>query len=176
MIGNPDFFPGNGQNLGSDISTLANPEGELHLRFFLSSGEEFAIPATGIAEVLQQPPERITPIPNTSPLLLGTINLRGQIIWVADLGQFFGDKSVLNTDRSEIPVIAIEDRETFLGLAVERLGEMDWLDIERLQNATHIRDDMAPFIQGQWNLNQENNQLLKLLDCVAILRSARWAA
>ena len=176
MIGNPDFLTGNGQDISPDIQSLESPEGELHLRFFIPSGAEFALPATGVKEVMQQSPDRITAIPNASPLLLGTINLRGQVIWVADLGQFLGDTSVLNTERSEIPVIAIEEQETILGLAIDRLGEMDWLDIEKIQLTTNIPDNMAPFVQGEWMLNQESNQFLRLLDHIAILRSARWAA
>jgi twitching motility protein PilI len=150
-------------------------EGELHLRFFLSSSEEFALPAVAIREVMQQTPDRITPIPNASPLLLGTINLRGQVIWVADLGQFLGDPTALNTDRLEIPVIAVEDQDTILGLAVESLGDMEWLNIEHLQTATSVPDHIAPYVQGEWVSGTESPKMLRLLDHIAILRSARWA-
>ncbi|MBL1210251.1 chemotaxis protein CheW [Geminocystis sp. GBBB08] len=150
------------------------PEGELHLRFTLPSGDKFALPAVGIREVMQQEPDRITPIPNASPLLLGTINLRGEIIWVADLGQFLGYPNMLNTDRSEVPVIAIEEQEIILGLAVDKLGAMQWLDVDTLQIPQNIPDHIAPYIQGEW-LDEENNYV-RLLDQIAILRSARWVA
>ncbi len=176
MVDNPELFTGNGQDISPDIQELKNPEGELYLRFYLPSGDEFALPAAGIREVMQQAPDRITAIPNAPPLLLGTINLRGQVIWVADLGQFLGDTGGLNTERQEIPVIAVEDQETIVGLAVARLGAMDWLDVKQLQMATNILDNMAPFVQGEWVLNKELNQCLRLLDQIAILRSARWAA
>lgn len=174
MITNPDFIAENEQ--------VVSREGELHLRFYLASGDEFALPATGIKEVMQQEPDRITPIPNASPLLLGTINLRGQIIWVADLGQFLGDPALLNTERSEIPVIAIEDQDIILGLAVEKLGDMEWLDNKKLKTTTDVPDYIVPYVQGEWLLNQQDteqvlkSQYLRLLDQVAILRSARWVA
>src|SRR5919199_6294857 len=104
MVGNPDFLTSSGQDQASEFQELESPEGELHLRFFVPSGNEFALPATGIREVISPTPDRITPIPNASPLLLGTLNWRGQVIWVADLGQFLGDMAILNTDRPEIPV------------------------------------------------------------------------
>lgn len=176
MVGNFDFLTGNGQDISPDIQELQTPEGELHLRFYIPSGNEFALPATGIREVISQSPDRITPIPNASPLLLGTINLRGQVIWVADLGQFLGDTVPLNTERQEISVIAIEEQETILGLAIERIVAMDWLDIEQLKLSSNVPDSMAPFVRGDWVLNEEANQYLHLLDQVAILRSARWAA
>jgi purine-binding chemotaxis protein CheW len=181
MVSNPDFLTENNQEISSDIQEqLKERQGELHLRFYLPSGDEFALPAMGIKEVMQQEPDRITPIPNASPLLLGTINLRGQVIWVADLGQFLGDTVALNTERAEIPVIAIEEQETILGLAVEKLGEMEWLDVEQLQMPMNVPDYIAPYVQGEWVFSNEENEqekfFLRLLDHVAILRSARWVA
>ncbi|MBD1807441.1 chemotaxis protein CheW [Microcoleus sp. FACHB-SPT15] len=176
MVGNPDFLTGRGQDQAPEFQELESPEGELHLRFYVPSGGEFALPATGIREVLSKEPDRITAIPNASPLLLGTINIRGRVIWVSDLGQFLGDTAVLNTDRPEIPIIAVEDQDTMLGLAIDRIVGMDWLDIDQVQMPTNVPDSMAPFLRGEWVLDQESNQFLRLLDQVAILRSARWAA
>ena len=176
MVGNPDFLTGRGQDQAPEFQELESPEGELHLRFYVPSGSEFALPATGIREVLSKEPDRITAIPNASPLLLGTINIRGRVIWVSDLGQFLGDTAVLNTDRPEIPIIAVEDQDTMLGLAIDRIVGMDWLDIDQVQMPTNVPDSMAPFLRGEWELDKESNQFLRLLDQVAILRSARWAA
>lgn len=175
MVGNPDFLTGKGDEGGPEFQELESPEGELHLRFYVPSGNEFALPATGIREVLEPSPNQITAIPNASPLLLGTLNMRGRVIWVSDLGQFLGDTIAVNTDRTEIPVIAIEDQDTMLGLAVDRIVDMDWLDIDQLQMASNVPDTMAPFLRGEWVLDQEQGKFLRLLDQVAILRSARWA-
>ena len=136
----------------------------------------YALPAIGIREVISTSPDRITAIPNASPLLLGTLNWRGQVIWVADLGQFLGDAVILNTDRTEISVIAVEDQDTMIGLAVERIVGMAWLDIEQVQMPTNVPDSMAPFLRGEWLIDEADNRYLRLLDQMAILRSARWAA
>jgi twitching motility protein PilI len=176
MIANPDFFGNNEDELSSDIQELEGREGELYLRFYVASGDEFALPAVSIREVMQQPPDRITSIPNSSPLLLGTINLRGQVMWVADLGQFLGDSKNLNTQRQEIPIIALESEDIILGLAIDRLGQMDWRDVEQLEKATHTAEQMELFVLGEWLLNDSSEQVIRLLDHHAILRSARWAA
>jgi twitching motility protein PilI len=176
MVGNPDFLTGRGQDQAPEFQELESPEGELHLRFYIPSGSEFALPATGIREVLSPSPDRITPIPNVSPLLLGTLNVRGRVVWVADLGQFLGDTTPLNTDRTEVNVIAVEDQDIMLGLAVDRIVGMDWLDIETVQMPTNVPDSVAPFLRGEWILDDQSNKFLRLLDQVAILRSARWAA
>jgi|SRR6478672_7498522 purine-binding chemotaxis protein CheW len=176
MVGNLDFLTGIGQDQTSDFQELESPEGELHLRFYVPSENEFALPAIGIREVISTSPDRITAIPNASPLLLGTLNWRGQVIWVADLGQFLGDAVILNTDRTEISVIAVEDQDTMIGLAVERIVGMAWLDIEQVQMPTNVPDSMAPFLRGEWLIDEADNRYLRLLDQMAILRSARWAA
>ncbi|HIK28979.1 MAG: chemotaxis protein CheW [Oscillatoriaceae bacterium SKW80] len=176
MVGNPDFLTGASIDQAAEFQELESPEGELHLRFYVPSGNEFALPAIGIREVIAPSPDRITPIPNVSPLLLGTLNVRGRVIWVADLGQFLGDTIALNTDRPELPVIAVEDQDTILGLAVDRIVGMDWLDVEQIKMPTNVPDSMAPFLRGEWVLGEKGDRYLRLLDQVAILRSARWAA
>jgi twitching motility protein PilI len=176
MVGNPDFLAGKGHDQGPEMQELETPEGELHLRFYVSSGEELALPAIGIREAILQSPDRITPIPNVSPLLLGTLNVRGRVIWVADLGQFLGDPMPLNTDRTELSVIAIEDQDSMLGLAIDRIIGMAWLNIDDIQMPTDVSDAMAPFIRGEWVVDEESDRRLRLLDQVSILRSARWAA
>ncbi|MEO1590852.1 MAG: chemotaxis protein CheW [Cyanobacteria bacterium J06632_22] len=175
MVGNPDFQTGRGQDQAPELQELETPDGELHLRFYVASGDEFALPATGIRRIIENPPDRITPVPNVSPLLLGTLNEQGRVIWVADLGQFLGYPKAMNTDRAEIPVIAVEDQGTMLGLAVNQIVGTDWLDAESVQVTQNYPDTMAPFLRGEW---QDDNaqQPLRLLDHIAILRSARWAA
>ncbi len=175
MNTNPELSTESDQDFSLELQSLENPEGELHLRFFLPSGKEFALPAQGIAEVLQQSPEEIALIPNASPLLLGTINLRGKIVWVADLCQFLGDLGSLNTDRPTVPVIAVEYQEQVLGLAIDKIGDIDWLDVENLTATTGLIDSMSSFVSGQWQ-SQDDGEALNLLDFSKILRSARWAA
>ncbi len=175
MVSKPDFLGGSGQDHFRPELQVESPEGELYLRFYIPSHQELALLATGIREVIELSPDRITPIPNASPLLLGTLNLRGRVIWVADLGQFLGEVAALNTDRAEIPVIAIEEQDTIVGLAVEEIGGMDWLDVQHLMAPSGVPDTMIPFLRGEWMLDAQKNQCLRLLDQTAILRSARWA-
>jgi len=159
-----------------EIQLRDAPEGELHLRFYVPSGREFALPATGIKEVVIQAPQMITSVPNVSFLLLGTMNLRGQVIWVADLGQFLGESAGVTAERSELPVIAIEQNEIMVGLAVEGIIGMDWLDVEELtQPSEQLPETMAAFIRGEW-ATPGTERPLRLLDPSTLLRSSRWSA
>jgi len=174
MVGNPDFQTISGKDQAPELQEIETPEGELHLRFFIADEDEFALPATGIRRIIEYAPDHITPVPNVSPLLLGTLNQQGRVIWVADLGQFLGCAKPMNTDRAEIPVIAVEEQGTMLGLAVNQVVGTDWLDTEALRPTAHSVDAIAPFLKGEWPLETDNP--LKLLDHIAILRSARWVA
>jgi len=182
MVGNPDFQTISGHDQAPELQEIETPEGELHLRFFMTDEEEFALPATGIRRIIEHAPDHITPVPNVSPLLLGTLNEQGRVIWVADLGQFLGYPKPMNTDRAEIPVIAVEEAGTMLGLAVSQIIGTDWLDIDALKATADPSDVMAPFLKGEWPLKPKSgsrdssDKSLKLLDHIAILRSARWVA
>jgi purine-binding chemotaxis protein CheW len=164
--------------INSSLDIKEDPQGELYLKFYLASGRQLALSALGIREVMQQPPSKITSIPNTSPLLLGTMNFRGQIIWVVDLGQFIGESGLLNTDRPEIPIIAVELQEMLLGLAIEKLGPTDWLEAEHLQTYQNEGAAIDAFIQGVWNVEAESKPTnnLHLLDLNAVFESSQWVA
>ncbi|MEL7067964.1 MAG: chemotaxis protein CheW [Cyanobacteria bacterium J06581_3] len=174
MVGNPDFQTISGQDQAPELQEIETPEGELHLRFFITEEDEFALPATGIRRIIEHAPDHITPVPNVSPLLLGTLNQQGRVIWVADLGQFLGCAKPMNTDRAEIPVIAVEDQGTMLGLAVHEVIGTDWLDGDALKPSAGAADGMDSFLRGEWALDAD--KALRLLDHIAILRSARWVA
>jgi twitching motility protein PilI len=160
----------------SEIQESRQPEGELYLRFYLPSGAEFALPAVGIKEVMQQPVDKIASVPNASPLLIGAINLRGRVIWVADLGKFLGYDGELSGKRGEIPTIVIDNQDTILALAVGRLGNMEWLDSGQLRQGTNLPDTIAPYVEGEWAIEGTSQPALRILDHSAILQSARWAA
>lgn len=163
------------ESFSPEIQPREAPEGELHLRFYVPSKREFALPATGIREVVIQSPQLITSIPNASYLLLGTMNLRGQVIWVADLGQFLGEAAGVATERSELPVIAIEENEAIIGLAVEGIVGMDWLNMEQVATSEQLPESIAPFARGVWEAPGSERPLC-LLDPGAILRASHWSA
>ena len=54
---------------------------------------------------------------------------------------------------------------------------MEWLDLEQLQLSADVPDLIAPYVQGEWGSAENSaSKVLRLLDHVAILRSARWSA
>lgn len=163
----------------SEAQVSAGPEGELFLRFFVTLTDEFALGATGIHRIIECSPDRITPVPNVSPLLLGTLNEQGRVVWIADLAHFLGYPSTLNTDKPEISVIVVEDQGTMLGLAINRIVGTQWLNPDATRIISRSADTtMDPFLRGEWLLPPEGTEpiTLRLLDHLAVIRSARWVA
>ena len=155
---------------------VQNPEGDLHLRFFLESGEELAMPAMGIREVLAIASDQITPVPNVSPYLLGILNLRGQVVWVTDVGQFLGEPKPITIDQGELSIIVIESGEMILGLAVSSVKGMEWLNAETLRPASNVNDNLLPFIAGEWVASNASEKPLQLINPEAIIKSSKWVA
>ena len=155
---------------------VQNPEGDLHLRFFLESQAEFALPAMGIREVLSIASDQITPVPNVSPYLLGILNLRGQVVWVADIGQVLGEPKPISVDQGELSVIVIEAGDIMLGLVVASVKGMEWLNADALKPSSHSNEALTPFLVGEWGQGQESESPLQLIDPEAIVKSACWTA
>jgi purine-binding chemotaxis protein CheW len=173
MVLNLDFLTSDDTPGTADVNIVSR-EGELCLRFDVPSGNEFAIAASGVREVMSVYLDRITPIPNASPFFLGTYNWRGQVIWVADLGQFLGDRVLVNPDQNEISVLIVEEQELVMGFAVHTVANTEWLDVNHMTTDTNIPVAMRAFVKGVYITNRSDAPELRLLDRVAILRSSHW--
>jgi purine-binding chemotaxis protein CheW len=181
MVLNLDFLTSDDAPNSNEV-TSSNRDGELCLRFDVPSGNEYALPASGVREVMSVYFDRITPIPNASPFFLGTYNWRGQVIWVADLGQFLGDLVLVNTDQNEVSVLIVEEQELVMGFAVRAVANTEWLDVTQLLPHNDPAATPSPttptgsggFIKGVYQLADAEKSELRLLDQVAILRSSQW--
>jgi purine-binding chemotaxis protein CheW len=174
MVLNLDFLTSDDAPTTTAVD-ISSREGELCLRFDVPSGNEFALAASGVREVMSVYLDRITPIPNASPFFLGTYNWRGQVIWVADLGQFLGDQVLVNTDISEISILIVEEQELVMGFAVHTVANTEWLNVNHnLSAEREIPAAMKPFVKGVYATSGSDTPELRLLDQVAILRSTHW--
>jgi purine-binding chemotaxis protein CheW len=183
MVLNLDFLTSDDAPTTTTNVETGSRDGELCLRFDVPSGKEFALAASGVREVMSVYPDRITPIPNASPFFLGTYNWRGQVIWVADLGQFLGDQLLVNTDRTEVSLLIVEEQEIVMGFAVRTVINTEWLNIDRVstpQGGRIVSPDldlppaMQAFVIGVYSTTGSDTSELRLLDRVAIIRSAHW--
>ena len=174
MVLNLDFLTSEDATDSTNVE-MGSRDGELCLRFEVPSGNKFALAASGVREVMSVYPDRITPIPNASPFFLGTYNWRGQVIWVADLGQFLGDQVLVNTDRTEVSILIVEEQELVMGFAVKTVIDTEWLDINQIATKDRpISPAMSTFVKGVYVTTGSAIDEFRLLDRVAIIRSAHW--
>ncbi|MEN9273976.1 MAG: chemotaxis protein CheW [Gloeomargarita sp. DG02_4_bins_56] len=168
-----NFFDTDG---GRPAEELGSVQGELYLRFALTSGEEFALPAMGVQEVAGLSPDRISAVPNVPPVVMGAYNWRGQVIWVGDLGQFLG-MPPLNTNRPELSVIVVADQGVTCGLAIDRVVGTEFLDPRQLRPplSSDLTQGEKLLIQGEWVLG-EGQSVLRLLEPKALVDSHLWLA
>lgn len=87
---------------------------------FWLDNTEFALRARVIKEVVNEPVE-ISAVPLSPPFMLGLFNLRGTIIPIVDLRLLLKFTATQVTDRK---VAIIEDGDVFIGLMVDRTGEV----------------------------------------------------
>jgi purine-binding chemotaxis protein CheW len=89
-----------------------------------------ALDAAGVQEVIRI--DSLTRIRNAPEQVAGVINLRGRIVTLLDLGIVlgFGPSRLTNDSR----VFVIEDRNEFLGLIVDKVGEVTEMPPERVDS------------------------------------------
>jgi purine-binding chemotaxis protein CheW len=156
-----------------DASRVAIPQGDLYLRFSLSGTEQFAFAATSVVEVVEILPEQISPMPNISSLLLGTFNLRGEIIWILDLRQLYGQ--AIADLVGPCAVIVIQEGEGVLGLAVQSIQGMAWINADQIEEEPHasLEEGLAQHVQGKFYTDERP---VILLASGSIVNAKQWAA
>jgi len=124
------------------------PVGSQHLAFSL--GEElYTVDILCVQEIRAW--EEVTRIPNTPDYIKGVINLRGSILPVVDLRQYFELDDIKYLETTVIIVIAIEigSREIQVGVVVDMVSDVIRFTEEEINSPPQFGDDKkADFITG----------------------------
>jgi purine-binding chemotaxis protein CheW len=125
-----------------------------------------ALDAAGVQEVIRV--QSITPVSHAPEEVAGVINLRGKIVTLLDLGRILGfEKSAISR---ESRVFIIEDRNEFLGVLVDRVGEV--IEVERKQYDSlplNIPPAQARFFTG---ICRNGGHVIALLNAREVLNEA----
>jgi len=126
-----------------------------------------ALDASGVQEVIRV--DSITLVRHAPAEVAGVINLRGKIVTLLDLATILGlGKSELTR---ESRVFIIEDRNEFLGVLVDRVGEV--IEIEPGQGDSlpvNIPAAQARFFQG---VRRAGGHVIAILNPAEVLNEAR---
>ena len=133
------------------------------LRLYLEPKTTIMLPIEQVTEVLKITLNKIVPIPQMPPYIMGVYNWRGEILWTADLGQLLGLNSwqQQNIDSNHTTMIIISFaigsqaksmHKKSLGLIVNSIEDIEWCDPQFIQppSSSAINTVLASFVSGYW--------------------------
>ena len=125
---------------------------------FQIAGETYGIDVTQVQEVLRE--IDITPVPGSPYFVLGIINLRGNVVTVADPKRKFDLPSTEITDASRI--VITETERQVIGILVDSISEVVYLHEDEIENTPNVgNDEPAKCIHG---VSNRDNEMLILID------------
>uniref|UniRef100_B8HY10 CheW protein n=1 Tax=Cyanothece sp. (strain PCC 7425 / ATCC 29141) TaxID=395961 RepID=B8HY10_CYAP4 len=121
---------------------------EPYLKLQLQEGMIVALSMLQIQEVLAVERRRITPIPNRPNFLLGLINQRNRVFWVADLALLL-NLSPLDWETELYNVVVLRAEQGLLGLAVQQVKGISRFSAEQLQSpVAAVPAELTPYLRG----------------------------
>ncbi|MDH3670017.1 MAG: chemotaxis protein CheW [Gammaproteobacteria bacterium] len=109
--------------------------GDLHL----------VTPIAHVVEVLPYPV--ITPVPGTKSWIKGIANVRGNLLTIIDLPEFFGKGPVFEDDQARLLVMNVDGLNAAV-LVDEVLGLRHFDETEERQNTSNLDDPVVPYLRG----------------------------
>ncbi len=129
---------------------------------FEMSGQVYGLPISAVQEVLAD--TCIEPVPGTTPLVLGVINLRGSVVTVVDLRRHFGFEPEAD---AQTRIIVVDHGCESLGLCVDRVADVRKLSDGAIKPAPATGGGRAE--AGIRGMVSRSGELLTLLDPARLL-------
>lgn len=125
-----------------------------------------AVDAAGVQEVIRL--SAVTRVHHASPEVLGIVNLRGRIVTILDLGLTLGFAAAEPGPDSR--VFIVEDHQEFIGLLVDRVGEVVEAESDGLEALpANVSRAQSRFFQG---VCRAGGRVVTLIDVKEILANA----
>lgn len=144
---------------------MKNSKAGKHLIFKLGQ-VEFGVAVLNVKEIIGI--QSVTAVPRTPPHIKGVLNLRGQVIPIADLRSKFGLPSVEPTPRTSILVVDIRDGgKVRMGVIVDNVSEVVNIASEDVEPAPTLGGSAPlPFLSG---IAKIKDKICLLLDLDRVL-------
>lgn len=131
-----------------------------------------------VTELVNLPIDRVVPMPQLPPAVMGVYNWRGEILWIIDLATFLGvsDPTAPRRHRSLEPLMIINvsaasnssienEQQQPIGLIVDEISEIEWCDRELIRSAVpaNIAPTLSKWVTGSWqSIAGENLPILNV--------------
>ncbi|SET46599.1 MULTISPECIES: chemotaxis protein CheW [Marinobacter] len=120
---------------------------------FMLAGQRFVAPMGEVVEILHLP--RFTHVPGVHPFMLGVANVRGRLLPLIDLAQFFGLPRSARSNRDR-RVLVVEQDDIFTGLVVDDVAGMQYFAEDSfVSRSENIHEAVSPFVQGGYVRDDE---------------------
>jgi purine-binding chemotaxis protein CheW len=112
----------------------------VHVRLTVA-GEAYAVPVASVVEVV--PLGEVTDVPGARAELLGVLNLRGQILAVADLAPILGLSRTVSADRTMVAETAGRPA-AFIMMVAESAGRQAGFVVDEVSEIGELGDPTEP--------------------------------
>lgn len=142
--------------------------GDAYLKFLFGNKTPAVLPMSRASEVVVIPVNRLTPMPNMPPFVMGLLNRRSRVLWAIDLARMLGLPGVeVSVQHYNLAIIS-NGTATF-GLIVQAVEGVVRLSPSSIQSPLgQVSAGLVPYLRGCVLQEQE---ILLVLDTEAILRS-----
>ncbi|MGN5518308.1 chemotaxis protein CheW [Halopseudomonas sp. Lyrl_26] len=118
---------------------------------FRLAGQPMIASLGEISEILHEP--RYTALPRVKPWVRGVANVRGRLLPIIDLSQFFGSTS--SAPRKQRRVLVLDRDEIFVGLLVDELFGMQHFPVSSFTTSVpDLPQQFRPFVVGAYTGEQ----------------------
>jgi len=131
-------------------------------------GEQmFGISVLAVQDVLRR--QRIANVPLTSPVIAGSLNLRGRIVTAIDMRVRLGGKPC--EDLLQMMSVVVEYKHELYSLLVDRVGDVMNLPLQKLERVpANLKESWRELSAGVFKLDKE---LLVILDVERVVNIDR---
>jgi purine-binding chemotaxis protein CheW len=149
-----------------DLDLSLNQDGEQYL-FFSCNNDFYAIDALRVVEIIEY--QLYTKVPMMKRFVKGITNVRGDLIAVVDLKDFFGFGETIKDKKTSMIILNVKnsDNELKIAIIIDEVFEAKYLGEEDIKSAPEfgVKID-SKFIK---NMCQYNGNYIPILDIDKLL-------
>ena len=114
---------------------------------FRLAGQPMVATLGEISEILHEP--RYTALPRVKPWVRGVANVRGRLLPIVDLSQFFG--ATVSAPRKQRRVLVLDREDLFVGLLVDELFGMQHFPVSSFTTSVPaLPEQFRPYVVGAY--------------------------